>query len=145
MALLEKQLEVKESNIPGAGKGLFTTKFIPKGTRITEYKGRVRTWEEAQWDDTNLYIFYVNDDYVIDANRRKKTVARYINDAKGLQKIKGLYNNAQFVKDDLRVFVEATKDIAAGSEIFVDYGKEYWQVIRKNLKLEAKANAKSHP
>ncbi|MCW3112166.1 MAG: nuclear protein [Segetibacter sp.] len=137
MALLEKQLEVKESNIPGAGKGLFTGKFIPKGTRIVEYKGRIRTWKDVENEDTNFYIFYVNENRIIDASRYKKSPARFINDAKGMQKIKGLNNNAQFVVDGLRVFVEAIKDIPAGSEIFLGYGKEYWQVIRKNQKLDA--------
>lgn len=136
MPLLEKQLEVKESMIPGAGKGLFTNEFIPKNTRIIEYKGRIRTWQEAQYDDTNYYIFFVNENHVIDAKRQKKSLARYINDANGLQKVKGLRNNAQFICDGLKVFVESTRDIPAGTEIFVGYGKEYWQVIRQNQKLE---------
>jgi len=92
MALLEKHLEVKESCIPGAGKGLFTKIFIPKGTRIIEYKGRIRTWKEVENDDSNYYIFYVNRNHIIDAGKRTKSLARYINDASGLQKIKGLSN-----------------------------------------------------
>lgn len=140
MALLEKQLEVKESNLPGAGKGLFTTEYIAKGTRIAEYKGRIRTWKEVKDDDTNYYIFYVNRNYIIDANRRKTSLARYINDAKGLQKVKGLVNNAQFVRDGKKVYVEATRNIPAGGEIFVGYGKDYWDVIRKNRKIDAKNN-----
>lgn len=138
MALLEKQLEVKKSTIPGAGNGLFTGECIPKGTRIIEYTGRIRTWKDAQNDDGNYYILYVTDKHTIDAGRRKKSLARYINDAKGLQKIKGINNNAQFSRDGLRIFVEATKDIPAGAEILVGYGKEYWQVIRRNLKIDAK-------
>lgn len=135
MALLKKQLEVKESNLPGAGKGLFTTKFIAKGTRIIEYKGKIRTWKDVQFEDSNYYIFFVNDEHVIDAGKNKKSLGRYINDAKGLQKIKGLVNNAEFICVGLRVFVDATRDIPAGGEIFVGYGKEYWKVIRRNLKL----------
>jgi hypothetical protein len=42
MALLEKHLRIKRSLLPGAGKGLFTTKFIPKGTRIVEYKEKLQ-------------------------------------------------------------------------------------------------------
>lgn len=133
MPLLEKQLKVKESTIPGAGKGLFTTEFIPKGTRIVEYKGAIRTWKEVQHNDTNYYIFYVTRNHIIDANGYKKSPARYINDAEGLKKIKGLKNNTEFVKDGKRVFVDAIRDIPAGGEIFVSYGKEYWQVIRKNM------------
>lgn len=138
MALLEKQLEVKESNIPGAGKGLFTTEFIPKGTRIVEYKGRIRTWKEVENEDSNFYIFYVTEDRVIDASRNKKSPARFINDARGLKKIKGLKNNAQFVVDGVRVFVDATRDIPAGAEILLGYGKEYWDVVRANKKVDAK-------
>lgn len=136
MALLEKQLEIKELNIPGAGKGLFTNEFIPKGTRIVEYKGRIRTWKEVEYNDTNYYIFYVTKKHVIDSEGYIKSPARYINDAKGLRIIKGLNNNTEFVRDGLKVFVEATRDIPAGSELFVGYGKEYWKVIRTNLNLE---------
>ncbi len=143
MALLEKQLAVKESNISGAGKGLFTSKFIPKGTRIVKYKGRIRTWKEVQHDDNNYYIYYVTRNHIIDASRYKKSLARYINDAKGLRKIKGLNNNAEFIRDGLKVFVKATWDIPADAEIFVSYGKEYWEVIRRNKRLDAKKNDKS--
>lgn len=140
MALLEYQLKVKESNITGAGKGLFTNQFIPRGTRIVEYKGRIRTWKEVQYNDTNYYIFYVNENHIIDAGGYKKSPARYINDAKGLKKIKGLNNNAKFVVDGLKVFVQAIKDIPAGAEIFLSYGKEYWDVIRSNQKADAATN-----
>lgn len=57
MTLLEKQLEVKGSNIPGAGRGLFTNIFIPKGSKIVEYKGSIRTWKEVENDYNNYYIF----------------------------------------------------------------------------------------
>ena len=140
MAFLEKHLEIKESNIPGAGSGLFTDIFIPTGTRIVEYKGRIRTWKDAQYDDTNYYILFVTSRHIIDAKNYKKSPARYINDARGLQKIKGLSNNAEFRREGLKIFVEAIKDIPAGGEIFVSYGKEYWDVIRSNRKIEAREN-----
>ncbi len=142
MALLEKQLEVKESNIPGAGRGLFTTKLIPKGARIVEYKGKTRTWKEVKDDDSNYYIYYVTRNYIIDASGYKKSMARYMNDAKGLKKIKGLNNNAEFIRDRFKIFVDAKRNIPAGAEILVSYGKEYWQVIRKNQKIDAKKNHK---
>lgn len=138
MALLEKHLVVKKSTIPGAGKGLFTTVDIPKGTRIVEYKGRITTWKEVEWDSENKYIYTINPKHVIDAGRTLKAFARYANDAKGLTKIKGLTNNSIYVNDGLRAFIESTKDIPAGSEILVAYGKEYWDVIRQNIKNEQK-------
>ena len=84
MALLEKQLIVKKSRLKGAGKGLFTTKFIAKGTRIVEYKGKVTTWEEASSGRSfNGYIYYVNKNHVIDAKKTLNALARYANDARG--------------------------------------------------------------
>jgi SET domain-containing protein len=140
MSLLEKQLFVKKSTLTGAGKGLFTRKFIPKGTRIVEYKGKTRTWKEVQADeDENPYIYYVKRSYVIDALNDKKALARYANDATGLNREQHIKNNAEYVEEGVRVFIEATRDIPANSEIFVSYGKEYWQVIRYNIRLDEKA------
>ena len=139
MALLEKQLFVKKSTLPGAGKGLFTKKPIPKGTRIVEYKGKIRTWKDVSKEEKeNLYIYYVKRHHVIDAMPLKTALARYENDARGLKKVKGLTNNAAYVEDGLKVYIESTKDIPAGAEILVSYGKEYWDVIRYNLKLAKK-------
>jgi SET domain-containing protein len=136
MALLSKQLYIKNSTIPKAGKGLFTKKPIPKGTRIIEYTGKRSTWKEVKDEDgKNGYIFYINRNNVIDAKRNTKALARYANDARGLVRIKGLLNNADYVVDGLKAYIESKKDIPAGGEIFVDYGKDYWKVIRDNIKL----------
>lgn len=139
MALLEKQLFVKKSTIPNSGKGLFTRKPIPKGTRIVEYKGRISSWKDVKDEDgKNAYIFYVNRNHVINALPVKSALARYANDARGLVKIKGLTNNCDYITEGTRAFIVSKKDIPAGSEILVDYGADYWKVIRENLKLWAK-------
>ena len=87
MPLLEKHLVVKKSILPGAGKGLFTKVFIPKGTRICEYKGRILTWKQVENmpDDSYGYVFWFSNRYVIDAWKTKKGVAQLANDANGLQ------------------------------------------------------------
>ena len=137
MALFEKKVEVKRSVLPGAGKGLFAKELIPKGSRIVEYKGKVTTWKEVDDNDgANGYIYYVKRHHVIDASRDTSVLARYANDARGLQRIKGITNNAEYVEEGLKVYLESSKDIAAGTEILVEYGKEYWDVIRHNIKVE---------
>jgi SET domain-containing protein len=137
MALFEKKLEIKKSVLPGAGKGLFAKELIPKGSRIVEYKGKVTTWKDVDDNDgANVYIYYVKRHHVIDASRHTSVLARYANDARGLQRIKGITNNAEYVEVGLRVFIESSKDIPAGAEILVEYGKEYWDVIRHNIKVE---------
>lgn len=129
-----KHLKVKRSTIPKAGKGLFTTKSLKKGTRIVEYKGKITTWKKAKEEEAdNAYIFYVNRNHVIDA-KPSRAKARYANDARGLQRIKGVTNNSEYIEDGVKVYIEAKKDIPAGSEILVDYGREYWKTIRQNRK-----------
>ncbi len=139
MALLEKQLFIKKSTIPNSGKGLYTKKFIPKGTRIVEYKGRISTWKDVKDEDgKNGYIFYVNRNHVIDALPTKSALARYANDARGLVRITGLTNNCDYIIDGKKAYIESKKDIPAGGEILVDYGNDYWKVVRENMKLWAK-------
>lgn len=137
MAYLEKHLVVKKSNIPGSGYGLFTTMDIPKGSTIIEYKGRVTTWKDVDHKaGQNPFIFYVNRNFVIDAYNYKKSKARYVNDARGIRKVKGLTNNCVYERVGDRIFIKATKKIPAGSELLVSYGKDYWDAIRYNKQLQ---------
>ena len=136
---LQNHILVKKSNLPGAGKGLFARNFIPKGTHIAEYKGKVTTWKKVKDDNgNNNYLYYMNRNHVIDARNYKKSKARYANDARGLKRIKGFTNNAIYIENGDQVFIESTKDIAPGEEILVSYGKEYWEAIRHNQKISAK-------
>ena len=124
MTLLEKQLFIKNSGLPGAGKGLFTKTPIGKGTRIIEYKGIVTTWKkvlaaEARTGFINTYLFYISGNRVINA-MKTNGIAKYANDAKGFIRVKGMTNNSIYVVDRKRVFIHAIKDIPAGREIFVN-------------------------
>lgn len=144
MPLLEKKMSIKKSTLPGAGKGLFTKVFIPKGTRIVEYKGKIVTWKEVEKmaDDRNGYVFFFSNKYCIDAWKTTKGIAHYANDARGIVRIEGVKNNAEYVTEKRRCYIEATRDIPAGSEILVGYGAEYWQVIRYNIRLEQRNKEK---
>jgi uncharacterized protein len=141
MALLEKDLIIKRSSLPNSGKGLFTKTFIPKKTRIVEYQGKVCKWSDVEDNFDNGYIYYVNKNHVIDAGECKDFLARYANDAFGLSKVKGTRNNSRYSTKGLQVYIESIEDIPAGSEIFVSYGKEYWDVVKKNIKIDDKKKA----
>jgi len=139
MAIPPKHLVVKTSTIPNSGKGLFTKKLIPAGTRIAEYTGKVSAWKDADHEDgDNGYIYYVKRNHVIDAKADKRSIARYANDARGLTRVKGITNNCEYIEEGTRVYIHAKKDIKPGSEILVPYGPEYWQVIRYNRNLALK-------
>lgn len=124
---------VKKSTLPGSGKGLFTKVFIPKGTRIIEYRGKITTWKDVDHQEgTNSYIYFVTKNHVIDGLPFEKEKARYANDARGFTRIKGITNNCHYVEEGLKIFIESKRNIPAGSEILVGYGKEYWDVMKKN-------------
>ena len=146
MALYDKHLFIKKSSLPNAGKGLFTKVFIPKGTKITEYKGEITTWKDVckKPDEGIGYVFYFNRNHVIDAWKTKKGVAHFANDARGLVKLKGVNNNSEYDTEKNRCYIVATKDIPPKSEIFVGYGSEYWRVIRHNIRLDKNNNSEKN-
>ncbi|MFN7260841.1 MAG: SET domain-containing protein [Cyclobacteriaceae bacterium] len=137
MALLEKSLVIKKSNLPQAGKGLFTKIEISKGTRILEYKGKKRKWKDVKHlDGYNGYLMYITRNAVIDALHYKKTLGRYANDARGFGRIPKLRNNCEYVSEGDRCYLEAKRSIKKGEELLVGYGKEFWQLQRKIRKTK---------
>jgi SET domain-containing protein len=130
-------LIVKRSQLPNAGKGLFTTKKILKNEKIIEYKGEIIDWKEYEKrvaEDKDGYLFFISKKRCIDAFSTPQHKARYANDAAGLSRVKGLRNNSSYQIFDDKCFIVAEKEIEAGEEIFVNYTKEYWDCIRYNLK-----------
>jgi uncharacterized protein len=137
LALLEKHLIVKKSGLAKAGKGLFTRIDIRKGTRIVEYKGRLQRWREVKdQDGINGYLMFINRNVVINALPAVKTLGRYANDARGLVRLEGIRNNSEYVSEGKRCFIEATRNIRAGEEIFTDYGREYWTLMKRLAALK---------
>jgi SET domain-containing protein len=130
-------LKVKRSQLPNAGKGLYTTTAIKKNTRIIEYKGEIIDWKEYEKrvkEDKDGYLFYISKKRCIDAFDTPEHIARYANDAAGLSRVKGLKNNASYEIHDNKCYIVSERDIKAGEEIFVNYTKEYWDCIRYNIK-----------
>lgn len=130
-------LKIKTSQLPNAGKGLYTDKPIKKGEKIIEYKGEIIDWREYEkrvLEDKDGYLFFINKQRCIDAFSTPQHKARYANDAAGLSRVKGLRNNANYEIFDNKCFIVSSREIKAGEEIFVNYTKEYWDCIRYNIK-----------
>jgi len=129
-------LYVKKSTIPKAGKGLFVAKDLKKGEIITEYEGERLTWKQCQernekkkGKEKGAYYFHINDKNCIDAEYCLWALGRYANDAAGMGRVKGLRNNAHYKISKGRAFILASRNIKAGSEILVAYGKAYWDAM----------------
>lgn len=136
MAFLENFLIVKKSGIPKANMGLFTKDNIYKGDCIVEYKGRLVKWMDVKHEDGyNGYLLRVNKSWAINALPYKKALGRFANDARGLERKVHLVNNAEYLLEGKKCFIYAKRDIKAGEEILVSYGRDYWNLIKKIAKI----------
>ena len=124
----------KVARSPIAGRGVFATRRIPKGTRIIEYRGERITGEEAdeRYDDDAMdvhhtFLFIVDDETIVDAAVGGNE-ARFINHS--------CDPNCEAAVEDGRIWVTAIKDIAPGTELAYDYAyeragpfrKSYWEL-----------------
>jgi|ERR1035437_1776920 SET domain-containing protein len=135
---IDNYLYLGKSTIPNAGKGLFTKKSIKKGETISEFLGRLITDEQCdiindESVETGAADYFITlssgeilDTYGFDC------FAMFANDAEGYQKTKEFSNNSEIEEseDGRTITLVATKDISEGSEIFADYGKEYWDAYK---------------
>jgi SET domain-containing protein len=112
---------------PIHGNGVFAAADIPAGTRLIQYRGRLMTHAQSdelygdETDSGHTFLFSLNDDYVIDANRQGNG-ARWINHS--------CAPNCEAVLDEDpggnrrrdRVFIESIRDIRRGEELTYNYG-----------------------
>ena len=114
---MSKKIVTRKSAIHG--NGMFAIDQIRKGERLIEYKGRRRTHEDVDAGDSgdvdsgHTFLFTLDDDWVIDANFEGND-ARWINHS--------CAPNCESEVDAGRVFIRALRHIAAGEELFYDYG-----------------------
>ncbi|QIK80256.1 SET domain-containing protein [Lysobacter sp. HDW10] len=125
MAKKHKKIERRESDIHG--NGVFATEDIAKGERVVRYKGTIRSHDEvdeeygAVDEDGHTFLFTLNDEYVIDANK-DGNVARWINHSCQPNCEAVLEENEKGKRHKDKVFIEAIRDIKAGEELTYNYG-----------------------
>lgn len=131
-------VEIKKSQIPGAGLGLFAQADIPKGTLIDVYYGRRLKNQDLDWNNVHhlMYLMEIDDEVVIDGGGEYKNFISFCNDARGLTRVKGIRNNCYFdhTEDKKNMALITSRNIKAGEELFVYYGSSYWRVIDKFIK-----------
>ena len=108
--------KIKKSNIDN--KGLVAAKDIKKGTRIIEYKGKLISKKESEYNpkfnnSKRIYIFEINKRYDLDGDFHFNT-ARLINHS--------CSPNSEVVGEGLKLWIEAIIDIKKGDEFSYDYG-----------------------
>lgn len=161
-------LQVKKSQVPNAGSGLFANKpgarqneiVWKKNAKICPYQGPLitRNQLERKYGDTDdtvaEYALHIGDGWYIDPYKTNAGVARYANDCHGTD----LRCNAKFdtgshkivdpKKRQAKTFVVATRDIRNGEEILSNYSgnnesASYWKPKKKVAKRKTKNSTKN--
>lgn len=117
-------LSVRESGIPNAGFGLFADEDIPDCAYIGTYEG-VLTKDTSM---LSSYSFEVSPRYFIDANDLPRCFIAMVNDARNSPFTYNcefrMRNKRQIA--DRRIELYAIKRIPKGTELFANYGDDYW-------------------
>jgi SET domain-containing protein len=123
------------SQLPNAGKGLFTAIKIYKDEIIAIYKGEVLSEKEAaRRSQQGIDNYFINmlDGSIMDS-LNVECFAKYANDA-AANAISAFKNNVKIsLDDDDNVCLVATRNIKTGEEIFCSYGARYWKKHSKQL------------
>ena len=122
-------LYIQDSQIPNAGKGLFTAIDIYPNEIISLFKGEILTDEEAQKrvsDGKDRYFINMLDGSILDS-MNIDCFAKYANDAEAFSKLEFKNNSKITLDDDDNVCIVATKKIKSQQEIFCSYGVKYWK------------------
>ncbi|MFT0545233.1 SET domain-containing protein [Allopusillimonas ginsengisoli] len=118
------------------GKGVFAAVDIPQGTQLLEYKGKRITPEEADDmhpvnpdDPFHTFFFSLSNGKVIDGGTRG-------NDARWINHSCAPNCEAQENEAGSKVHIVALEDIAAGTELFYDYGLVMDERLTRKLKKQ---------
>jgi len=129
----EDRVYIFKSGIPNTGNGVWARKDFKSGDLVVEFYGkRFDDWTKTY--SSCKYAFEITtpsgrlayiDGYGVGV------AAKIANDASGAIRVPGLVNNCTFSVLGERVFIVASKDIPAGTEIFVQYGRDYWYMTEE--------------
>ena len=124
----ENMVEIRKSNIPQAGKGVFAKSDIPATTHLGYYRGEGLNLDEfnKRHGDKGIgfYVLTLNDasypdsTAYVDGEHKGNWTSR-MNSPRGTDK----KPNVAFYDDGS---VIAKRNIKKGEELFVGYGARYW-------------------
>jgi len=126
----ERHLEIRTSRIPHAGNGVFTKVAIPKGAYLGAYTGEFITepeyWRRAK-EDRWQYMMGLLDCAIPRTGGIATIDGIHGNVFTRMNYAPAEFQNVKFEKTCEAPFVRivALRDIAAGEELWVDYGPKY--------------------
>jgi SET domain-containing protein len=131
-ASASRRIQTRRSGVHG--KGVYAVVDLAEGETLIEYVGEIISWDEAlrrhphdPSDPNHTFYFHIDEEHVIDAKVGVNS-SRWINHS--------CKPNCEAEVDDGRVFIRARRNIAAGEELFYDYGLVIDEPYTPKLKAE---------
>ncbi len=121
-------LYVAESLLPQAGKGLYTAIRIYAGEIVAVFEGELLSDDDADLRrkaNEDGYFIQLLNGKIMDS-MHTHCLAKYANDAAGSPMLKVRNNAVIALNEQQQICIVATKNIRAGEEVYVSYGKAYW-------------------
>jgi SET domain-containing protein len=129
--MYKTNLKVKHAN---TGLGLFTLEPISAKQRIIEFTGPIITTEERN-KRGGKYLFEIDKHLAIDG-KSLENLARYINHS--------CRPNSIAYLEDNQIWIWSRKQINAGEEITINYGKEYFNEFIRPISCKCENCASSN-
>jgi hypothetical protein len=158
MATLGRGVELKASEIPGAGRGLFATRPFATGYPVTCYEGEhLSRIEVAAMDigkQTHVRVVAAHHAYIdgrLNPVRDGLGGASWANDRSYYKardgtwtkrKGEGGMNNTKYDIWNNELRIVATRPIAIGDEITTSYGSTYWTRANDEIQVRVERSAK---
>ena len=136
-------VEVRPSNIPNSGNGVFAKQDIKAGDMLGHYRGEALTNDQfyRRFKDKNYgeYVLTLKNETInVDAEKRGYNWISRLNAPRGTTMKANVYWD-----DNGRTF--AKRNIKAGEELLATYGAAYWRGFdreHKNKTMKKKKHAK---
>lgn len=132
--------QIKKSTIEGAGLGLFARRAFKTEDVIATYTGDLiptgAGWDREDGFEGSQYVLELSEQVAVDAARTNTGDGRMMNDPRGT----GQRANVRFCANQRTktVTMRATRNIKAGDEFLVSYGRGFWS-------RKAEAGSKEKP
>jgi SET domain-containing protein len=139
--LFSAEFEVRQSNIPGAGDGVFAKSDIPSQMLILEYEGLFKYANDTSSLDSKYGLGVGNNVTIVGTSMASKIndiCLFQLVDEEGLAQLrqnivpshKHLSYNCEFyiqgVGEFAQAYIRSIKDIHVGDELYINYGPNYW-------------------
>ena len=109
-------LEVKKSQIPNSGWGLYTTRDWGKGETVSYFTG-VES-ERVKFRGPTEYVAWRGGGFIIDSSIERCSAACANAQQQG-------NNNCRMITYKQRCYIKTKSPIRSGDEIFIPYGRSY--------------------